>query len=144
MESFWRTLKYEKNYYLNRYETLDEQEKAIKEYIQFYNHERYQERLNGLSPAEFRAKALKSFLLSPLPTWQGAVQMRNSGGIYFIPSNLSKATWNLVRLINSLEGSKAYLVPISNKDKNTNMDAQRLSKYVNGLLDQAEDVSDLR
>jgi len=68
MESFWRTLKYEKNYYLNRYETLDEQEKAIKEYIQFYNHERYQERLNGLSPAEFRAKALKSFLLFPLPT----------------------------------------------------------------------------
>src|SRR5699024_7604647 len=56
MESFWGTLKSEK-YYLNKYETLDELEKAINEYIHFYNHERYQERLNGLSPEEFRAKA---------------------------------------------------------------------------------------
>lgn len=56
MESFWGTLKCEK-YYLNKYETLDELEKAINEYIHFYNHERYQERLNGLSPAESRAKA---------------------------------------------------------------------------------------
>ena len=56
MESFWGTLKCEK-YYLNKYETLDELEKAINEYIYFYNNERYQERLNCLSPAEFRAKA---------------------------------------------------------------------------------------
>jgi len=56
MESFWGTLKCEK-YYLHKYETFDELERAINKYIQFYNHERYQERLNGLSPAEFRAKA---------------------------------------------------------------------------------------
>ncbi|MGN7943208.1 IS3 family transposase, partial [Metabacillus sp. 22489] len=30
---------------------------AINEYIHFYNHYRYQKRLNGLSPMEYRAKA---------------------------------------------------------------------------------------
>nr|WP_245604676.1 IS3 family transposase [Paucisalibacillus globulus] len=56
MESFWGTLKCEK-YYLHRYETFEELKKAIDEYIYFYNNERYQERLNGLSPNEYRAKA---------------------------------------------------------------------------------------
>ncbi|MGN7299568.1 IS3 family transposase [Ferdinandcohnia sp. SAFN-114] len=32
----------------------------------FYNHNRYQKRLNDLSPMEYRAKPLKSFLLFPL------------------------------------------------------------------------------
>jgi transposase InsO family protein len=31
---------------------------AIDEYIHFYNYERYQKRLNGLSPMEYRAKAV--------------------------------------------------------------------------------------
>lgn len=56
MESFWGILKCEK-YYLHKYETLEELEKAIYEYIYFYNNERYQEKLNSLSPIEFRAKA---------------------------------------------------------------------------------------
>lgn len=56
MESFWGTLKCEK-YYLNKYETFDELSNAINEYIHFYNHNRYQKRLNGLSPIEYRAKA---------------------------------------------------------------------------------------
>ncbi|WP_453990298.1 IS3 family transposase [Bacillus nitroreducens] len=56
MESFWGTLKCEK-YYLHRYETFEDLSKAIDEYIYFYNYERYQERLNGLSPVEYRAKA---------------------------------------------------------------------------------------
>jgi putative transposase len=56
MESFWGTLKCEK-YYLHRYETFEELTKAIDEYIYFYNNERYQERLNGRSPNEYRAKA---------------------------------------------------------------------------------------
>lgn len=56
MESFWGTLKCEK-YYLNKYETFEELSLAISEYIQFYNHDRYQKRLNGLSPLEYRAKA---------------------------------------------------------------------------------------
>ncbi|MBO0995928.1 IS3 family transposase [Bacillus sp. SD088] len=56
MESFWGTLKSEK-YYLHKYETFEELSKAIDEYIYFYNNERYQERLNGLSPVEYRSKA---------------------------------------------------------------------------------------
>lgn len=53
MESFWGTLKCEK-YYLNKYETFEELSCAINEYIYFYNYERLQERLNGLSPKEYR------------------------------------------------------------------------------------------
>ncbi|WP_432806324.1 IS3 family transposase [Lederbergia citrisecunda] len=56
MESFWGTLKCEK-YYLDKYETFEDLSKAINEYIRFYNHERYQKRLNGLSPLEYRANA---------------------------------------------------------------------------------------
>ncbi|WP_318509110.1 IS3 family transposase [Bacillus sp. T3] len=56
MESFWGTLKCEK-YYLHKYKTFEELSLAIDEYIHFYNHERYQKRLNGLSPMEYRAKA---------------------------------------------------------------------------------------
>jgi putative transposase len=56
MEAFWGTLKCEK-YYLNRYSTFEELKKDIEEYIQFYNQERLQKRLNGLSPLEYRAKA---------------------------------------------------------------------------------------
>ncbi|WP_373284479.1 IS3 family transposase, partial [Pullulanibacillus pueri] len=51
MESFWGTLKSEK-YYLHKYETFEELSQAIDEYIHFYNHERYQKRLNGFSPME--------------------------------------------------------------------------------------------
>ncbi len=56
MESFWGTLKCEK-YYLHKYDTFEELCLAVDEYIQFYNHDRLQKRLNGLSPMEYRAKA---------------------------------------------------------------------------------------
>jgi putative transposase len=56
MEGFWGIMKCEK-YYLNKYSTFEELKKAIEEYIQFYNHERLQKKLNGLSPLEYRAKA---------------------------------------------------------------------------------------
>ncbi|WP_144516755.1 IS3 family transposase [Bacillus thuringiensis] len=56
MESFWGTLKCEK-YYLHKYETFEALQQAIDNYIQFYNNERYQEKLNGLSPLEYRVQA---------------------------------------------------------------------------------------
>ncbi|MFP5116490.1 IS3 family transposase [Bacillaceae bacterium C204] len=56
MEAFWGTLKCEK-YYLNKYSTFEELKKDIEEYIKFYNYERLQKRLNGLSPLEYRAQA---------------------------------------------------------------------------------------
>lgn len=56
MESFWGTLKCEK-YYLYKFDTFDELSNTIDEYIEFYNHKRYQERLNSLSPMEYRTQA---------------------------------------------------------------------------------------
>ena len=57
IESFWGTLKCEK-YYLHKYKSFEELSKAMDDYIHFYNYNRYQERLNGLSPMEYRAKAV--------------------------------------------------------------------------------------
>jgi putative transposase len=56
MESFWGSLKCEK-YYLHTYSTFEELKKDIDAYIHFYNNERLQAKLNGLSPMEFRTKA---------------------------------------------------------------------------------------
>ncbi|MCH7324064.1 IS3 family transposase [Solibacillus sp. MA9] len=56
IEAFWGTLKVEK-YYLHKFESFEALKCAIDTYITFYNHERYQERLNGLSPLEYRAQA---------------------------------------------------------------------------------------
>ncbi len=67
MESFWGALKCEK-YYLHKYETFEELSFAVDEYIQFYNHGRYQKRLNGLSLWNTELKPLRSFLLFPLST----------------------------------------------------------------------------
>lgn len=56
MEGFWGTLKSEM-YYLQKFETYTELSDAIDEYIHFYNYERYQKKLNGLAPMEFRNQA---------------------------------------------------------------------------------------
>lgn len=56
IEAFWGTLKVEK-YYLHKYESFEALKHAIDTYIKFYNKERYQETLNGLSPLEYRAQA---------------------------------------------------------------------------------------
>lgn len=56
MESFWGTLKCEK-YYLHKYQTFGQLKQDIEDYIHFYNYERLQAKLNGLSPMEFRTKA---------------------------------------------------------------------------------------
>lgn len=52
MEGFWGIIKTEM-YYLNKFETYEELEKAIEEYIYFYNYKRYQERLNCMTPMEY-------------------------------------------------------------------------------------------
>ncbi|GAE95499.1 mobile element protein [Gracilibacillus boraciitolerans JCM 21714] len=52
---FGGTLKCEK-YYLHTYKTFEELSKDINNYIYFYNHHRYQEKLNDLSPMEYRTK----------------------------------------------------------------------------------------
>ena len=57
MEAFWGTLKAEM-YYLNRFDDYESLEAAIVQYINFYNGTRYQEKLGGLAPLEFRALLL--------------------------------------------------------------------------------------
>lgn len=57
IESFWETLKCA-SYYLHKFEKFDELCHAIQQYIRFYNEERYQELLNGLSPLELRVQAV--------------------------------------------------------------------------------------
>jgi len=54
MEAFWGTLKAEM-YYLHRFSDYDSLKTAIERYIHFYNNERYQIRLDGLAPMEYRA-----------------------------------------------------------------------------------------
>ena len=57
IESFWGTLKCE-SYYLHKFTECDELQLAIQKYNHFYNVERYQQRLNGLAPLEYRAQAV--------------------------------------------------------------------------------------
>lgn len=54
MEAFWGTLKAEM-YYLFRFDSYDSLKAAIERYIHFYNNERFQARLGGLAPLEYRA-----------------------------------------------------------------------------------------
>ncbi|QSX15286.1 IS3 family transposase [Glaesserella parasuis] len=57
MESFFGRLKTE-CYFGKRFETFEQLEQAIHEYIHYYNHERIQVRLKGLSPVEYRTQSL--------------------------------------------------------------------------------------
>jgi len=57
IESFFSHLKTEKLYLL-RPKTVEQAYQAILEYVQFYNHNRFQEKFNGLSPIEYREKAV--------------------------------------------------------------------------------------
>lgn len=52
MEGFWGIIKTEM-YYLKKFDTYDELEKAISEYIHYYNYGRYQEKLNCMTPMEY-------------------------------------------------------------------------------------------
>ena len=54
MEAFWGTIKAEM-YYLRNFPDYTSLKTAIEKYIAFYNSNRYQEKLGGLAPLEFRA-----------------------------------------------------------------------------------------
>ena len=57
MESFFGTLKAE-FFYLNKFDSIQELEAGIKEYIHYYNHERIRLKLKGLSPVQYRVQSL--------------------------------------------------------------------------------------
>ncbi|CUJ45709.1 Integrase core domain [Achromobacter kerstersii] len=56
MESFFGTLKAE-FFHLNRFESIDQLQVGIRQYIRYYNHDRIKLKLNGLSPVQYRAQA---------------------------------------------------------------------------------------
>jgi putative transposase len=60
MESFFAVLKTE-FFYLNKFSSVDELQRGIKQYIHYYNHERIKLKLKGLSPVQYRTQ--------PLATW---------------------------------------------------------------------------
>ena len=57
MEAFWGTIKAEM-YYLQNFSDYDSLKVAIEQYIAFYNSGRFQEKLGGLAPLEFRSMLL--------------------------------------------------------------------------------------
>ena len=57
MEAFWGTLKVEM-YYLRKFDTFQQLEQAIEEYIKFYNTKRLQKKLKGMAPIEYRSQTL--------------------------------------------------------------------------------------
>lgn len=56
MESFFGTLKSE-YFYLNKFDSVEQLEHGLKEYIRYYNHDRIKLSLGGLSPVQFRNRA---------------------------------------------------------------------------------------
>ena len=61
IESFFSALKTE-CIYLKEDLRVNEIDSIVKDYIEYYNNERYQEKLKELAPLEFRALARLSFL----------------------------------------------------------------------------------
>jgi putative transposase len=57
MESFFAVLKTE-FFYLNKFTSVEQLEHGIKEYIQYYNHDRIKLKLKGLSPVQYRNQPL--------------------------------------------------------------------------------------
>ena len=59
MESFFGILKSE-CFYGEQFNSVDELEQTVKEYIHYYNHERIKVKLKGLSPVQYRTQSLKA------------------------------------------------------------------------------------
>jgi transposase InsO family protein len=57
MESFFGTLKAE-YFYLNHFDSIEDLEQGLDQYIHYYNHERIKLALGGLSPVQYRTQAL--------------------------------------------------------------------------------------
>ncbi len=56
MESFFGTLKSEM-FYVKQFVSIDELKKEIENYIHYYNNDRIKQKLNGLSPVQYRNQA---------------------------------------------------------------------------------------
>lgn len=56
MESFFGTLKSE-FFHLNRFESIEQLQAGLRQYIHYYNHHRIKLKLKGLSPVQYRTQA---------------------------------------------------------------------------------------
>lgn len=65
IERFWRSVKREE-FYLNEYATVKELKRAIKAYIEFYNHRRWHQSLDYKTPAEVYFGGVKG---KPVDIW---------------------------------------------------------------------------
>lgn len=59
MEGFWGIIKTEM-YHLNKFDTYEELEKAVETFIHYYNYDRYQEKLNCMTPMEYHEYLCKT------------------------------------------------------------------------------------
>lgn len=59
MESFFGTLKSE-FFYLNRFDSIEQLQDGIRQYIRYYNHDRIKTKLKGLSPVQYRTQAFST------------------------------------------------------------------------------------
>ncbi|NUF86049.1 IS3 family transposase, partial [Acinetobacter seifertii] len=59
IESFFGILKSE-CFHGEKFQSIDELEKTIREYIHYYNHERIKVKLQGLSPVQYRNQFVKT------------------------------------------------------------------------------------
>ena len=57
MESFFAVLKSE-FFYLNKFDSVDQLQSGLADYIHYYNHDRIKLKLKGLSPVQYRTQAL--------------------------------------------------------------------------------------
>lgn len=57
MESFFGTLKAE-YFHLNQFDTIEQLQQGLDQYIHYYNYERISLKLKGLSPVQYRTQAL--------------------------------------------------------------------------------------
>lgn len=62
MESFFHIMKVEMDYFTHHFETKKQLVKAMKEWIEYYNHKRIRHKLKGLTPIEYRNQTLSKFI----------------------------------------------------------------------------------
>ena len=60
MESFFFGILKSECFYGEEFNSIDELEQTVKEYIHYYNHERIKVKLKGLSPVQYRTQSLKA------------------------------------------------------------------------------------
>ena len=100
MENFWGILKAEKYYLKGKYETFEELETDIKNYITFYNNKRLQ-RLNSMSPLEYRAHAAKSILFIYIVHLTGGhfILLMKTFINYLVSKAMPKSIWPTMAMI---------------------------------------------